>query len=143
MSEQRIGLVIGANRGIGRAFVEALARHWGDTGQVYATARTPQAAQALGAELAALGLDVRTLTFDLAASDDAARVAAELGSAHGGVDLVLQNGAYAPSPARRRGSARDDRGQQPRYGACSRRSRRCCAPTAARRRRQRLGVRRP
>jgi carbonyl reductase 1 len=92
----KIGIVLGATRGIGRALVEALARRWGDDGIVYFTARRASDGDAAVAELAARGVCAKSLVFDLSDPDAPARVARELGERHGGVDVVVQNGAYMP-----------------------------------------------
>jgi NAD(P)-dependent dehydrogenase (short-subunit alcohol dehydrogenase family) len=63
--EPKIGIVLGATRGIGRALVDALARQWANTGIVYLTARRAANGEATVAELATQGVKVRFLVFDL------------------------------------------------------------------------------
>ena len=94
--EPKIGIVLGATRGIGRALVDALARQWANTGIVYLTARRAADGEATVAELATQGVKVRFLVFDLTDREAAQRVANELRERHGGVDIVVQNGAYMP-----------------------------------------------
>ena len=94
--DTKIGLVLGATRGIGHALAEALARHWGAGGLVYLTARDDESGRAAVAALAARGVGTRHLLFDLADPQAASRVAAHFREHHGGVDVVVQNGAYMP-----------------------------------------------
>lgn len=94
--DTKIGLVLGATRGIGHALAEALARHWADEGTVYLTARDDGSGRSAVAALAARGVRTRHLLFDLADPDAASRVATHLRDQHGGVDVVVQNGAYMP-----------------------------------------------
>ncbi len=92
---QKVGLILGGNRGIGRALVALLAERWGESGLVYLTARSASAAREAQESLsAATGLPLRSLVFDLAQPEDAARVARQLAAEHGGIDAVFQNGAY-------------------------------------------------
>jgi carbonyl reductase 1 len=91
-----IGIVLGGTRGIGRALAESLARYWGEEGIVYLTARRATDGDAVVAELASKGVRVRSLLFDLAEPDAPSRVADTLWGHHGGVDAVVQNGAYMP-----------------------------------------------
>jgi len=99
----RVALVIGGNRGIGEALVRLLADTWKGEGHICFTVRRAEAGAALEAELRDAGHDVEARVFDLAAPEDPARLAAVLADRFGGLDLVVQNGAYAPSvdrPAR-------------------------------------------
>ncbi|MBN8892232.1 MAG: hypothetical protein BGP12_13710 [Rhodospirillales bacterium 70-18] len=93
---ERIALIAGATRGIGLALVEALAREWAGEGMVYLTARRAADGEAEARRLTGLGLRVGWLEFDLADPGGAARLAGELRRRHGGVDIAVQNGAYAP-----------------------------------------------
>ena len=54
VSDARIGLVTGANQGLGRAVVAGLARAWGGQGTVYLTGRDRQRAGEAAAALATL-----------------------------------------------------------------------------------------
>jgi carbonyl reductase 1 len=97
--EKKIGLIIGGNRGIGRALVETLAQHWGEAGLVYLTARNERDALMVQREIReATGLPVATLEFDLADADAPESAKAFLMREHGGIDFVVQNGAYLPRP---------------------------------------------
>jgi NAD(P)-dependent dehydrogenase (short-subunit alcohol dehydrogenase family) len=93
---QKVALIAGATRGIGLALVEALARHWAGEGIVYLTARRPGDGEFETKRLNSLGLRVGWLPFDLAESGSANRLAGELKRRHGGVDIAVQNGGYAP-----------------------------------------------
>lgn len=96
----RVAVIAGATRGIGLALVEALARDWARDGAgqdiVYLTARRPGDGEAEAARLSGQGLRVGWLPFDLADPAAAGRLAGELRRRHGGVDIAVQNGAYAP-----------------------------------------------
>ena len=95
--KQKIGLLIGGNRGIGKALAVELATHWGDDGKVYLTARQEAAAVQARAEGEKLTRsELGCFTFDLSNPEDPKRVADELKELHGGIDLVIQNGAYLP-----------------------------------------------
>ncbi len=95
---QNVGIILGSTRGIGRALLDSLAAEWGDDGIVYGTARSESGAQKLAGELAAAGVKAEVVVFDLADADAAGTVANALISRHGGVDVVIQNGAYTPQP---------------------------------------------
>ncbi len=93
--ETKIGLVIGGNKGIGKALVAALADHWGATGKVYFTARREADAVAAQRDVEqATGQSVDWFLFDLANADDPERVSRALRERHGGLDVMFQNGAY-------------------------------------------------
>jgi NAD(P)-dependent dehydrogenase (short-subunit alcohol dehydrogenase family) len=89
-------VIAGATRGIGLALVRALARAWQPTGRVYLTARRPQDGESAVAALAGEGLHVDWLPFDLGDPASPAALAAALHARHGGLDVAVLNGAYAP-----------------------------------------------
>lgn len=93
---KKVGIILGATRGIGRALAAQLAENWGNDGIVYATARREADAEELAETLGRSGLQCRTLLFDLSSPSDPERIAQEIGNRHGGVDVVVQNGAYMP-----------------------------------------------
>ena len=93
---ERVAVIAGATRGIGFALVRALARVWLPADTIYLTARRPQDGAAACERLAAEGLHVQLLPFDLRASDSAAALATTLQSRHGAIDIAVLNGAYAP-----------------------------------------------
>jgi NAD(P)-dependent dehydrogenase (short-subunit alcohol dehydrogenase family) len=91
-------IVLGSTRGIGRALVKRLAQDLGQDARVYLTARSEADGQLAAAELATEGIQVQHLVFDLADPAAPQRVADELKRLHGGVDIVVQNGAAMPTP---------------------------------------------
>ncbi|XHS78559.1 SDR family NAD(P)-dependent oxidoreductase [Burkholderiaceae bacterium UC74_6] len=94
----KTAIVLGSTRGIGRALVKRLAAELGRDSQVYLTARSDEDGQRVVAELGAEGVAVDYRIFDLADPAAPARLAAELKQRHGGVDIVVQNGAAMPTP---------------------------------------------
>ena len=92
----KVGIILGATRGIGRALTFQLASAWGPDGIVYASARRPEDGADLRAGLAGHGLHCQTVIFDLANPSDPDRIAQEILRNHGGIDVVIQNGAYMP-----------------------------------------------
>ena len=94
---KKVAVVLGSNRGIGYALAECLASHWDDAGTVYVTARNESEARIAAEELSSkTGCDVKHLTFDLALPNDPVRISRILQQKHGGIDIVVQNGAYLP-----------------------------------------------
>ena len=94
----RVGIVTGSNRGIGLALVRRLCRLWGEDGVVYLTARRDSDGEAAVALLRSEGLSPNYHRLDLASGDSVVSLARHIGRTHGGVDVVIQNGAYAPAP---------------------------------------------
>lgn len=92
----KIVVILGATRGIGRALAKCLALRLGSDGLVYITARNAADAEQTRRSLAAEGAAVESLIFDLADPAAPDRVARDLVAKHGGVDIVVQNGAYIP-----------------------------------------------
>ncbi|MEM1436449.1 MAG: SDR family NAD(P)-dependent oxidoreductase [Pseudomonadota bacterium] len=91
----RVGLIIGGNRGIGSALVQELATRWGPGDCIYLTARDHSTAQQVSQQLTeTTGQTIRPLCFDLARPDDPSETARRIADEHGGIDLVIQNGAY-------------------------------------------------
>lgn len=95
-TNHKIAVIAGATRGIGRGLVDALAAHWGAAGIVYLTARRAEDGAAATAALRAKGRHVDWLPFDLAAPDGAQGLADTLVERHGGVDVAVLNGGFAP-----------------------------------------------
>lgn len=93
---KKIGVVTGANRGIGLSLVRALGRAWGDEGTVILTARDEAKARAAAEDLKAEGVAVEPGALDLASEVSIEDFVARLRERHGGVDLLIQNGAMAP-----------------------------------------------
>jgi carbonyl reductase 1 len=94
----KTAVVLGSTRGIGLALVRRLAAELEQNSNVYLTARSDEDGQRVISELEHGGLKVSFLKFDLAEPNSAAEVARQLKSRHGGVDIVVQNGAYMPRP---------------------------------------------
>lgn len=94
----RIGLVTGANQGLGEAVVARLARTWGDDGTVYLTGRDPQRVKAAAARLGAGGLHVVAEVCDVRDDDAVQGLARRLGERHGGVDFVDSSATAGISP---------------------------------------------
>jgi NAD(P)-dependent dehydrogenase (short-subunit alcohol dehydrogenase family) len=95
---KKIGVVTGANRGIGFALTRALCRAWGDEGRVYLTARDEAKAEEAAQQLRAEGLDPEIGVLDLAREESIQKLAEEIRQRHGGVDVLIQNGAMAVRP---------------------------------------------
>ncbi|MBX3499190.1 MAG: SDR family NAD(P)-dependent oxidoreductase [Alphaproteobacteria bacterium] len=94
----KIAVVTGSNRGIGLALVRGLCRLWGGGGVVYLTARRDSDGDAAIALLRGEGLSPEYHRLDLASEDSVTALARHIGRSHGGIDVVIQNGAYAPAP---------------------------------------------
>lgn len=92
----KTAVVLGSTRGIGRALALRLATELGSGAHVYVTARRADEGERTVEDLAAQGVSVGCLIFDLADPASPAGIAAELKRRHGGVDIVVQNGAYMP-----------------------------------------------
>ena len=90
----QVGVVLGGTRGIGLALVEALARLWGDRGLVYLTARDESTGIEKVDAFKRQGLNVELLAFDLADPESPDTLAMLLEQRHGGLDVVVQDGAY-------------------------------------------------
>lgn len=94
----KLAIVTGGNRGIGLALVRRLAREWQGTGEVYLTARDEALGRAAVAGLEAEGLHPLLHQLDVASPASIAAFAEHVRDRHGGVDVLLLNGAYAPRP---------------------------------------------
>lgn len=94
----RVAIITGANRGLGLALVRGLCRQWQDQGTVYLTARDPERGHEAVETLRAEGLAPSFHVLDIADQASVQACAAHLRDRHGGVDVVIQNAAYAPEP---------------------------------------------
>ncbi len=94
----RVALIAGGTRGIGLALVRAFARVWTPADAVYLTARKSADGEAVVAKLAAEGLKVSWLPFDLGDPMSPLGVAMTLQKRHGGIDAAILNGAYIARP---------------------------------------------
>src|SRR5215472_17093769 len=97
-SDIRIGLVTGANQGLGRAVAAGLARAWGGQGTVYLTGRDRQRVGEAAAVLAGDGLHVVPEVCDVRDDEAVQRLARRIADRHGGVDFVDSSATAAISP---------------------------------------------
>jgi carbonyl reductase 1 len=95
----KIGLVTGANQGLGRAVAAGLARAWGEEGIVYLTGRDRQRVQETAASLAGAGLHVVPEVCDVRDDHAVRGLARRIAERHGGVDVVDSNATAGISPA--------------------------------------------
>ncbi|MEV7142090.1 SDR family NAD(P)-dependent oxidoreductase [Streptomyces tauricus] len=94
MTASRIALVTGANQGLGRALVEGLAARMGPDDVVLLTGRSHRRVSEAAREVArAAGTRSRVegRVLDVCDREAIARLAGELRTRHGGVDIVLSN----------------------------------------------------
>jgi NAD(P)-dependent dehydrogenase (short-subunit alcohol dehydrogenase family) len=98
VSAVRIGLVTGANQGLGRAVVTGLARAWGGQGTVYLTGRDRQRVEEVAAALAHDGLHVVPEVCDVRDDEAVRGLARRIADRHGGVDFVDSNATAAITP---------------------------------------------
>ena len=94
----KVGVVTGANQGLGRSVAAGLARAWGDAGTVYLTGRDRQRVEAAAAGLVRAGLPVLPEVCDVRDGDAVRGLARRIGDRHGGVDFVDSNAAAGISP---------------------------------------------
>lgn len=94
----KVAVVTGSNRGIGLALVRGLCRLWGENGIVYLTARRDGDGEAAIASLRDEGLSPAYHRLDIASDESVAAFARHVQTTHGGIDVVIQNAAYAPAP---------------------------------------------
>lgn len=93
----RVGLIGGGTRGIGFALTRALAMHWdvGDT--VYLTARRADDGERALRSMRDAVAKIDWLPLDLTDGEGPARLTTTLRDRHGGVDVAILNGAFAPA----------------------------------------------
>ncbi|MFV2110211.1 SDR family NAD(P)-dependent oxidoreductase [Micromonospora sp. LOL_015] len=89
---QRVAVVTGANRGLGRAIAQQLAQ----AGlHVVVTARSDEAAERTAAELTGLGLSASGHQLDITDPASVARAMADVGYQYGRLDVLVNNAAIA------------------------------------------------
>lgn len=94
----KIAVVTGANRGLGLALVRTLCATWRKDGLVYLTARNARAGQRAIEQLASEGLRPAFHLLDIAEDASVRTFAEYIAAHHGGVDVLIQNAAYAAKP---------------------------------------------
>jgi carbonyl reductase 1 len=94
MTSARTALVTGANQGLGRALVEALAARMNPNDRVLLTGRDPGRVRAAAASAPTTGARVEGRVLDVRDGDAMAALAAELGE----VDIVFSNATARMSP---------------------------------------------
>ncbi|HET9598925.1 MAG TPA: SDR family NAD(P)-dependent oxidoreductase [Anaeromyxobacteraceae bacterium] len=103
----KVALVTGGGRGIGRAIALALARRGA---KVAVAARTASEVEAVAGELRALGVQALAVPGDLSRREEPAALAARVAGALGPVDLLVNNaGVDASGPVQRIDDATWDR----------------------------------
>ena len=103
--DNRVALITGAGRGIGRAIALGYAR---EGARIAAVARTDKELQSLKEEIHHLGRSVMTIVADLADPASPARVFGEVESSFGGVDILVNNAGVGSSANPRPVAAFDD-----------------------------------
>ncbi|MEQ8267418.1 MAG: SDR family NAD(P)-dependent oxidoreductase [Parvibaculum sp.] len=94
----KIAIVTGGNRGLGLALVRGLCQLLGANAAVHLTARDETKGRAAVAQLVAEGLTPKFEQLDIAEPASIEALAAEMKKRHGGIDILIQNAAYAPKP---------------------------------------------
>jgi 3-hydroxybutyrate dehydrogenase len=95
--ENRVALITGSGRGIGRAIARLFAR---EGAAVFLTARTEKELAAAASEIAATGARAAYATADLTLEADCVRVVSECRAKFGRIDILVNNaGHYGPVAA--------------------------------------------
>ena len=93
MTDQRIAVVTGANRGIGLEITRQLASQGI---HVIATARDPQQGQALVERMAGEGLTVSTFALEVTDAQQCAALRDHVAAEFGRIDILVNNAGIAP-----------------------------------------------
>lgn len=93
LQQGRVALITGGGRGIGRAISLGLAADGADVAVSYR--RDRDAAEATVAEIEAMGRRASAHQASVDVLDDCRRLAAEVIEAHGGIDVLVNNGGIA------------------------------------------------
>lgn len=100
MEKGPIAVVTGANKGLGLSLVRELCQAWDNKGRIYLTARDKNRGLEAIRSLEAEGLKPQFAQLDLTDEQSISALASHLRAEHGGIDLLIHNGAYAPVPDR-------------------------------------------
>ncbi|HMA94217.1 MAG TPA: SDR family NAD(P)-dependent oxidoreductase, partial [Polyangiaceae bacterium] len=90
----------GANKGLGLSLVRALCREWGQEARIYLMARDEAKGLEARRQLEREGLRPLFCHLDLTDQKSIEAAAQRIGAEQGGLDLLVQNGAYAALPDR-------------------------------------------
>ncbi len=88
--KDRVAIVTGGSRGIGRAIAQALAR---EGARLAVTATTLEGARAAAEELRALGAGALPLAVDVSREDEVARMVEQTTETFGRIDILVNNAA--------------------------------------------------
>lgn len=105
MTEKRIAVVTGANRGLGLETARRLAAHGF---HVILTARNPQAGAEALKRLQAEKLSVELRKLDVNSTEDAQALARHIKESHGHVDVLVNNAGILPESSRAPGAKSSD-----------------------------------
>jgi carbonyl reductase 1 len=111
MNASRIALVTGANQGLGRALAEGLAARMSPGDLVLLTGRSPRRVSDAAREVAerpGTRAHVEGRVLDVTDTDAIARLAGELRTRHGGVDVVISNAVARVLPEESQAARADE-----------------------------------
>ena len=93
--QNRVALITGAGRGIGRAIALGYAREGTD---IAAVARTQSQLESVEQEIRAMGRRAISITADLSAADAPAKIVAQVVEALGTIDILVNNAGVGSGP---------------------------------------------